>query len=90
MTSCGGVGADNSKREKNWNELSDGEKLERTRLVTRNLQDTILGLRRTVNALKAHVHVEGKVYKRIDFDGGGELDRSRGTWKQIQDGEVYF
>ncbi len=48
-------------REKYWNELDEGAKIERMRREVQRAQYEVKGLRRVVNRLLSHVHVDNNI-----------------------------
>ena len=49
------------QREKNWSELDDGEKIERLRRMLRQTMDQLDYATKTVNELRYHDHLNGKI-----------------------------
>jgi len=67
-----------------WNELSDSEKIERMREVVKGIEREILRLRRKIDLMKNHIHLDNNLV--IKFSDIGSSDYAYGECEK----DVYF
>jgi len=63
-------------REKYWEELSDSEKIERTRIEVKRLKSTIVRMTNIIYKLKKHSHNDKQILVPMSDDGGEPEERS--------------
>ena len=67
-----------------WNELSDSEKIERMREVVKGIEREILRLRRKIDLMKNHIHLDNNLVIRFS-----DIDSSDYAYGECEK-DVYF
>jgi len=67
-----------------WNELSDSEKIERMREVVKGIEREILRLRRKIDLMKNHIHLDNNLVIRFS-----DIDSSDCAYGECEK-DVYF